>query len=118
MRPARLAIAVVAAALAAGLVQAPALAETPAPATPAAGNVVLDEETGEPIDTTQPPVDPAVPAPSELSVELGADSATITGSGAACQSKAAAPAWTASTTTVRPTRCAHVSSTGGCHNWR
>ena len=51
MRPARLAIAVVAAALAAGLVQAPALAETPAPATPAAGNVVLDEETGEPIGT-------------------------------------------------------------------
>ena len=77
MRPARLAIAVVAAALAAGLVQAPALAETPAPATPAAGNVVLDEETGEPIDTTQPPVDPAVPAPTNVSYTLGADFATI-----------------------------------------
>ena len=77
MRPARLAIAVVAAALAAGLVQAPALAETPAPATPAAGNVVLDEETGEPIDTTQPPVDPAVPAPTGLAAVLGSDSATI-----------------------------------------
>ena len=74
MRPARLAIAVVAAALAAGLVQAPALAETSAPGTPAAGNVVLNEETGEP---TQPPLDPAVPAPEGLTYALGADSVTI-----------------------------------------
>ena len=74
MRPARLAIAVVAAALAAGLVQAPALAETQAPKAPAAGNVVLDDE---PIDTTEPPVDPAVPAPTGLSVALGPDSAAI-----------------------------------------
>ena len=74
MRPARLAIAAVAAALAAGLVQAPALAETPVPTAPAAGNVVLDEETGE---STQPPVDSAVPAPTNLSYVLGPDSATI-----------------------------------------
>lgn len=74
MRPARLAIAAVAAALAVGLVQAPALAETPVPSAPAAGNIVLDNETGEP---TQPPVDPAVPAPTGLTVALTSDAATI-----------------------------------------
>ena len=41
MRPARFAIALVAAALAAGLVQAPAIAETSVPITPS-GTVVLD----------------------------------------------------------------------------
>lgn len=75
MRPARLAIAVVAAALAAGLVQAPALAETPVPSAPAAGNIALDNETGEP---TQPPVDPAVPAPTGVTVALTSDSAVLT----------------------------------------
>ena len=74
MRPARLAIAVVAAALAAGLVQAPALAETPAPKAPSVGSVPLDAGT---VDPTDPPVDPAVPAPTDLTAVLGADSATI-----------------------------------------
>lgn len=74
MRPARLAIAVVAAALAAGLVQAPALADSSVAPAPAVGNVVLDDETGEP---TAPPVDPSVPAPTDLVVTLGVDAATI-----------------------------------------
>lgn len=74
MRPARFAIAVVTAALAAGLVQAPALAETPVPADPGAASVVPRED---PIETSEPPVDPAVPAPTGLSVALTTNSATI-----------------------------------------
>lgn len=74
MRPARFAIAAVTAALAAGLVQAPALAESSAPAGSTPTVVVLDSE---PTDPSQPPVDPAVPAPTALTVALGTDSATI-----------------------------------------
>ncbi len=74
MRPARFAIAAVTAALAAGLVQAPALAEPSAPAGSTPTVVVLDSE---PTDPSQPPVDPAVPAPTALTVALGTDSATI-----------------------------------------
>ena len=74
MRPARLAIVAVAAALAAGLVQAPALAETSTPAGPTPTVVIRDSE---PTDPSEPPVDPAVPAPSALSVALGTNSATI-----------------------------------------
>lgn len=72
MRPARLAIAVVAAALAAGLVQAPALAETAVPATsPASGSVPADDVPAE------PPADAALPAPSALVATTGTDSVTI-----------------------------------------
>lgn len=74
MRPARLAIAAVAAALAAGLVQAPALAESSAPAGSTPTVVILDDE---PTAPSEPPVDPAVPAPTALTVALGTDSATI-----------------------------------------
>ena len=74
MRPARLAIVAVAAALAAGLVQAPALAETSAPGGPTPTVVIRDSE---PTDPSEPPVDPAVPAPTALSVALGTNSATI-----------------------------------------
>jgi lipoprotein-anchoring transpeptidase ErfK/SrfK len=74
VRPARLAIAAVAAALAAGLVQAPALAESSTPAGSTPTVVILDNE---PTDASEPPVDPAVPAPTGLRVALGADSATI-----------------------------------------
>ena len=74
MRPAHFAIAAVTAALAAGLVQAPALAESSAPAGSTPTVVVLDSE---PTDPSQPPVDPAVPAPTALTVALGTDSATI-----------------------------------------
>ena len=72
MRPARLAIAVVAAALAAGLVQAPALAETSTPmASPASANVPADDVP------VEPPVDTSVPAPTALVATTGADSVTI-----------------------------------------
>jgi lipoprotein-anchoring transpeptidase ErfK/SrfK len=74
VRPARLAIVAVAAALAAGLVQAPALAETSTPAGPTPTVVIRDSE---PTDPSEPPVDPAVPAPTALSVALGTNSATI-----------------------------------------
>jgi lipoprotein-anchoring transpeptidase ErfK/SrfK len=74
VRPARFAIAAVTAALAAGLVQAPALAESAVPATPSS-TVVLDVDTAVP---TEPPVDPDVPAPTGLTVDTGTNSATIT----------------------------------------
>lgn len=73
MRPARLAIAVVTAALAAGLVQAPALAESPS----AAGSVVLEETPTEPVDPAEPPAEPVAPAPTGLQAVTGADSVTI-----------------------------------------
>ncbi len=72
MRPARLAIVAVAAALAAGLVQAPALAETSAPTTsPASVSVSADDLPAE------PPVDTSVPAPTALVATTGAGSVTI-----------------------------------------
>jgi lipoprotein-anchoring transpeptidase ErfK/SrfK len=71
VRPARLAIAVVTAALAAGLVQAPALAESSAPAS---GGVVVNEE---PTDPADPPAEPIAPAPTGLTYALGSDSVTI-----------------------------------------
>ena len=72
MRPARLAIVAVAAALAAGLVQAPALAETSAPMTsPASVSVSADDLPAE------PPVDTSVPAPTALVATTGAGSVTI-----------------------------------------
>ena len=74
MRPARLAIAAVTAALAAGLVQAPALAESSVPASATPTVVIVDNNPTEP---TEPPVDPAVLAPTALAVTLGVDSATI-----------------------------------------
>jgi lipoprotein-anchoring transpeptidase ErfK/SrfK len=74
VRPARFAIAAVTAALAAGLVQAPALAESAVPTSPSS-TVVLDVDTAVP---TEPPVDPDVPAPTGLTVDTGTNSATIT----------------------------------------
>lgn len=72
MRPARFAIAAVTAALAAGLVQAPALAESSAPG---ASNVV----TSDVVTTNDPaqPAEPTAPAPTGLAYVLGTDSATI-----------------------------------------
>lgn len=72
VRPARLAIAVVAAALAAGLVQAPAFAESPA-----AGSVVLEETPTEPADPAEPPAEPVAPAPTGLQAVTGTNSVTI-----------------------------------------
>lgn len=73
MRPARLAIVAVAAALAAGLVQAPALAGTSVPTTsPASGSVPAYDEP------SQPPVDPSLLAPTGLKATTGAGSVTIT----------------------------------------
>lgn len=72
VRPARLAIAVVAAALAAGLVQASAFAESPAP-----GSVVLEETPTEPVDPAEPPAEPVAPAPTGLQAVTGTDSVTI-----------------------------------------
>lgn len=70
MRPARFAIAAVAAALAAGLVQAPALAESSAPAS-ATPTVVTSNDPAQ-------PAEPTAPAPTGLAYVLGTDSATIT----------------------------------------
>jgi lipoprotein-anchoring transpeptidase ErfK/SrfK len=78
VRPARLATAAVVVALAAGLVQAPALAESSKPAGVAAvttGSSVTNDDTTGPTD---PPVAPTIPAPKKLAYVLGADSATIT----------------------------------------
>jgi lipoprotein-anchoring transpeptidase ErfK/SrfK len=73
VRPARLAIAVVTAALAAGLVQAPALAES----STGPSNVVVNEDPTTPVDPAEPPVDASLPAPTGLKVALGTDSAII-----------------------------------------
>lgn len=74
MRPARLVTALVAAALAVGLVQAPALAET------SQGQAASDIGTRDdlPADPVDPPAEPAVPAPTSLKYRLGANSVTIT----------------------------------------
>ena len=71
MRPARFAIAAVTAALAAGLVQSPALAES---STPTSRVVIADNDPAEP---TNPPAEPTVAAPTGLSFALGTNSATI-----------------------------------------
>jgi len=75
VRPARLVIAVVSVALAVGLVQAPALAESPGHR--GSGGSVASVGTLD--DTTiDPPVEVVVPAPTDLRAELGAKSVSVT----------------------------------------
>lgn len=77
MRPVRLATASIALAVAVGLMQAPALAETAAdsPATTISATPRDDEPVDPPVD---PPAEPTVAAPTGLAYTPGRDSVTIT----------------------------------------